>query len=135
VAEETVVANVTAGKPVQLSPTSVRVTGTAFKADGTPMVELFEQRLVNPERFASGRRTLRAPGEGSLTFDGTGGYTATYANLTAADVSKALRAESRALWLGPDGLGSEMTIFEAEDPAGGIVNGPQAPCVAPAEIG
>jgi hypothetical protein len=136
VAEETTVANVTASKPVNLGNGSVRVTGKALNADGSAMspAEL-EQRLVNPQRFASGRRTLRAPGEGILTIGATGDYTATYSNLAAADVTKAMAAESRALWLGPDAVGSQMTIFEAPDVAGGIVNGPQAPCNAPAEIG
>jgi hypothetical protein len=137
VTEQTTVANVTASKPVKLSDTSVQVTGTALNADRTPMsLGELEQRLVNPQGFTkSGKRTLRAPGEGILTIDAAGAYTATYTGLSGADVTKAMAAESRALWLGPDPVGSQMTIFEAPDVAGGIVNGPQAPCTAPAEAG
>jgi len=137
VTEQTTVANVTATKPVKVDATSVKVTGTALDADGSAMsLTELEQRLANPQLFTkNGRRTLRAPGDGTLTIDAAGSYTATYTGLGSTDVTKAMAAESRALWLGPDGLGSQMTIFEAPDVAGGIVNGPQAPCVAPAEAG
>ena len=130
VAEQTTVADITANKPVKLSASSVQVTGTAVSLANV------EDRLVNPQRFDSGRRTLRAPGEGTLTAGPAAGtWTATYTALSAADVTKAMAAESRVMWLGPDGAGSQMTIFEAPDVAGGIVNGPQAPCNAAAEIG
>jgi len=140
--ERTTVANITASKPVNLGNGVVQVTGKALNADGNAMSQNeLEQRLVNPQLFFNGRRTLRAPGDGVLAITATGDYTATYTLRTAAgavrtaDVTKAMAAESRALWLGPAASGAEMTIFEAPDVAGGIVNGPQAPCVAPAEIG
>ncbi|NUR15257.1 MAG: choice-of-anchor D domain-containing protein [Dermatophilaceae bacterium] len=142
VTDQTTVANVTAGRPVQTAPDTVVVHGTAAQADGSqiPVAEL-EQRLVaNRQVFlASGSRTLRAAsvapakGGGLLTYDSATGnaWTATYTGLAAADVTMALGAESRALWLGRAiAPAVESTVFEN---GAGIVAGPAAPCTAPLE--
>ena len=156
VAEETRVANVTASAPVRaINATTgqpeIRVTGTAATA-GTeaapagsriPLGQL-EQRLINGDRFAiNGRRDLRAmnppdpeKGGGTLNyFGGAGSFTwrAVYSGLSEADMTRALAAESRILWLGSNPLReNQLTIFEIGEE---VVNGPEAPCTAPAEIG
>src|SRR5207248_9679024 len=58
-------------------------------------------------------------------------WTATYTGLQAADVTRALGAESRILWNGavPAAL-VEGTIFEI---GAGVLPGPAAPCTAPLE--
>jgi len=142
VAEETTVANVTVNKPTSPAAGTVRVTGTALNADGTAMdLAQVEQRFVNPQRFANGSRTLRAPGQGTLTAGATlGSFTATYTGLSGADVTKALGGETRVLWLGPAAApNTQLTIFELPDALSGVLNGvqdgPSAPCTAPAELG
>ena len=136
VAEETTVANVTANKPRTTAVSGqVVVTGTAAAADGSriPLAQL-EQRLVNPDLFQkNGRRTLRAPGDGTLSYVGTTGNTwrAVYNGLSGTDISRALAAESRILWLGADpAKENQLTIFEIGE---GVQNGPEPPCTAPAE--
>src|SRR5205085_9060765 len=100
--DATTVANVTAQRPVQTGPGTVEVHGTAV---GIPLAEI-EQRLVAArDQFdKNGRRTLRAAGagggDGVVSIDSSGAWTATYSSLTAADVTRALGAESRVLWLG-----------------------------------
>jgi hypothetical protein len=136
VVDQTTVANVTAGLPAQVDATTVVVRGTAQDAVGAqlPLAQI-EQRLLNPDRFDNGRRTLRANGDGTLVYDAPGSvnWTATYTNLSAADMAKALDAESRILWLGRDPVaGTESTIFEI---GADIAGGPQAPCTAPSENG
>jgi archaellum component FlaF (FlaF/FlaG flagellin family) len=130
VADQTVVADLSATKAAQLSTTSANVTGTAKKADGTQLpLDQIEQRLVSgKDRFANGKRTLRAPGNGTLVYDADGSinWTATYSNLSSQDVGRALAAQSRILWLGNDPLlGNEATIWEEDQ-----VDGPQSPCDA-----
>jgi hypothetical protein len=136
VSDQTTVAGVTAALPVQIDATTVQVHGTAQDAAGAQLpLNQIEQRLLNPDRFDNGRRTLRAPGDGTLAYDAAGSinWTATYTNLSAADMAKALDAESRILWLGRDPLaGVESTIFEI---GADIFGGPQAPCTAPSENG
>jgi hypothetical protein len=142
VAEETTVANVVVGKPTSpaAAPATVTVTGTAFNTDGTIMdLAQVEQRFVNPARFANGRRTLRAPGQGTLEKGATpGSWVATYTGLSPTDVTKALKGETRAMWLGSNpGTGTELTIYELPDAQSGVLNGvmggPMPPCTAPAE--
>jgi hypothetical protein len=134
VQDATPTANVTADRPINPAPGTIVVHGTAQTAAGTriPLAQV-EQRLVaNQDAFdANGRRTLRAGngGEGTFTYDAGGGvaFTATYTGLDAADITRALGAESRALWLGRNpGTGQELTIYE--NPG---TPGPAAPCTAP----
>src|SRR5918911_1922356 len=144
-ADETTVANVTAGRPVETNATTVQIHGTAATAAGGPIDPAqIEQRLVaNKDAFLlNGRRTLRATAaagaDGTLAYDpidatnpaGTR-WTATYTGLQAADVTRALGAESRILWNGtvPAAL-TEGTIYEN---GAGVLPGPAAPCTAPLE--
>lgn len=132
----TTVANVIAG-PAERDPgdpSVIVIHGTAADAAGNPLpLDSIEQRLINPALFeGNGRRSLRAPGDGTLLYDAPGSinWTATYSGLSEADQSKALAAQSRILWLGflPAGAidPTEITIFEEDE-----VNGPVAPCTAP----
>lgn len=147
VADESIVRNVTAGRPVQTALDTVQIHGTAVQADGvTPVpVGQIEQRLVaNRDAFLlNGRRTLRATSaagsDGSLAYDTVNNptglnWTATYSGLLPADVTRALSAESRVLWLPPvvaPAVPTESTIYEN---GAGIVAGPAGPaCTAPAE--
>ncbi|MGB7924149.1 MAG: Ig-like domain-containing protein [Pyrinomonadaceae bacterium] len=135
-ADQTTVANVTAERPVQVDATTVVVHGTAQDEFGLPLPRnQLEQRLLNPKRFGNGKRTLRAPGNGTLFYDAPDSinWTATYTNLSAADLTKAMAAESHIVWLGRDLLAAtETTTFEIGDI---IFGGPQAPCSAPSEDG
>src|SRR5262249_41342975 len=119
--DATVVSNVTDVAPVQDGP-DVVIHGTAQDAAGNPIpLAQIEQRLVTSGGLfdVNGRRTLRAGGagggEGTLTYDAPGSthWTARYAGLDATDISTALAAESRILWLGANpGAGAELTIYE-----------------------
>src|SRR3954454_9222068 len=140
--DETTVANVVARRPVQTTFDTVVIHGTAQNADGTPIdITHLEQRLVAPRAAfdANGRRTLRATSvagvsEGVMSYDADGStaWTATYSGLDAADVTRALNAESRILWLGANPAATvESTIYEI---GAGIVPGPSAPCAAPLEV-
>jgi hypothetical protein len=139
IADETTVADVTAGRPSQTFPGTIEIHGTAQDAAGAPLpLDQVEQRLVAPNQiFArSGKRTLRAPlavTGGTLAYDAPGSthWTATYSGLSDEDVALALGAESRGMWLGGDpAAATEATIFEN---GAGVVAGPAAPCSAPLE--
>ncbi|MFN8454144.1 MAG: choice-of-anchor D domain-containing protein [Anaerolineae bacterium] len=148
--DETTVQNITAQRPVQTAPNTVVVHGTAqdsFSAiPGNPLdIALLEQRIVAPGSLfeLNGRRTLRATSvagsDGTLAYDPISptnpngiNWTATYSGLSAADVTLAVGAESRGMWLGnavPPAL--ETTVYEI----GALtVAGPAAPCTAPLEV-
>jgi hypothetical protein len=134
--DETTVSNVTAQRPVQTAADTVVVRGTAQDATGAAIdITQLEQRLVVPrDAFdKNGRRTLRAPGDGAIAYDAQGSinWTATYTGLTLNDVSRALGAESRIMWLGTNPAAAvEATVFEI---GAGIGAGPAAPCTAPLE--
>ncbi|HLL75602.1 MAG TPA: chitobiase/beta-hexosaminidase C-terminal domain-containing protein [Pyrinomonadaceae bacterium] len=142
IAEQTTVANVTAERPIDMGGGTVIVHGTAQDAAGNPLpIGQVEQRLVNGgDRFDfnGGRRTLRANSvgadDGTLAYDAPGSvnWTATYTNLGAADVRRAMEAESRGYWLGRDPAAlNELTIFEL---GADVVGGPATPsCTAPPE--
>jgi hypothetical protein len=94
----------------------IHMEGSAMKPDGPYGPEVLEARLVNPERFSTGKRTVRAASvgsEGTLDYDtGTGRWTAEWW-LTEADAAKAVDAEPRIMWLGADPAAeTELTIFE-----------------------
>jgi uncharacterized repeat protein (TIGR01451 family) len=145
-AEQTRVRNVTAGAAAEVPAGSgtVVIHGTAQDAAGNPFpLAEIEERLIgtSADRFAvNNKRDIRAPGQGTLTYDPVDpttnpkgiNWTATY-HLSAADVTRALAASSRMLWLGPLGAAStELTIFEY-----GFGNGPTAGCIgnfAPPEV-
>ncbi|MEA2316697.1 MAG: large repetitive protein [Solirubrobacteraceae bacterium] len=135
--DETTTADVTSEPPLNPAPGVIEVHGTAQDAAGKPIpVDQLEQRMVAPNQdFAAsgGRRSIRADGvaggEGTLSYDGAGSthWTATYSNLSDADVTTAMGAQSRGMWLGVNpGTTAEGTIFEY-----GEVGGPGAPCAAP----
>ena len=141
--DETTVADVVTKRPIQTAFDTVEIHGTARNVDGTPIdVTQLEQRLVAPrDAFdVNGRRTLRATSvgaDGVLNYDPpsinqTGvNWTASYRGLDAADVTRALNAESRIMWLGSNpGATVESTIYEI---GAAIVPGPSAPCAAPLE--
>ena len=144
--DETTVANVVAKRPVQAAFDTVVIHGTAQNADGTPIdITQLEQRLVAPrDAFdLNGRRTLRATSvaganDGVLVYDPVDAanprginWTAVYSGLGAADVTRALNAESRIMWLGSNpGAVVESTIYEN---GAAIFPGPAAPCAAPLE--
>jgi hypothetical protein len=137
--DTSIVRNVTAQRPVQTAADTVQIHGTAQDAAGNPLpVAELEQRLVVPgDAFIkNARRTLRATSaagsDGSLSYDSAGSthWTATYTNLVPDDVTRALGAESRGMWIDPALPSTESTIFENGAAA---VAGPAAPCTAPLE--
>ena len=117
-----------------LDASTVIVKGIAMTAAGGQFpIDQLQARLVNPDRFANGRRTLRADSsgfaDGTFAYDGaTTNWTATFSNLTPGDADLAVAAESRGMWLGRvAGAFNEVTIYEA-----GVAGGPAAGCNAPA---
>jgi Abnormal spindle-like microcephaly-assoc'd, ASPM-SPD-2-Hydin len=143
-ADTSLVRNVTAQRPVQTAAGTVQVHGTAQDAAGNPLpIAELEQRMVAPRDafLANGRRTLRATSaagsDGTLAYDPVGpsnpngtNWTATYSGLVAADVTRALNAESRIMWIDPAVPTTESTIYEN---GAGAIAGPAAPCTAPLE--
>jgi fibronectin type 3 domain-containing protein len=123
---------------------TVEVHGTAAGLDGNPIpVDQLANRMIGSTQDpfdVNGRRDIRADSTGTATgflrYDTANNptgtkWTATYSNLSAADVQRVLAAESRIMWLGRDPLaGIELTISEKGD---AIANGPGAPCAAPGE--
>jgi hypothetical protein len=133
------VRNVTAKRPVQTAADTIQIHGTAQDANGNPLpIAELENRLVAPNDLflANGRRTLRATSaagsDGTLSYDGAGSinWTATYKNLVPADVTRALNADSRGMWIDPALPSTESTIFENGAAA---IAGPSSPCSAPLE--
>ena len=148
VADQTTVANVTADRPIAANANTVVVHGTAQDAAGAPLsVDQIENRLIvgTASSFdVNGRRLLRSGVDGILTYDAPGSthWTATYTGLSANDVLRAVGgtsptgtvfvgAESRAHWLGRAPLALTEATINENGP--GVIGGPSAPCVAPAE--
>ena len=152
VAEETAVRNVVASKV--LAPAAVpgrlvvnghaATAGTEAAPAGSPIpIDQLEQRIVNGDRFSTGERTYRAPGEGSLRYVTTTtdpyDWRAIYENVPEADRVLAVNSESRGMWLGANPLAeNELTIFETGGDEGlptvpGAPYGPVSPCTAPSE--
>ena len=144
VIDRTTLQNVTAERPVQTGPGTVVIHGTATAADGSQIpVDQIENRLVTSTANAfavNGKRTIRAasvPGtqiQGTLSYDSATSkrWTAKYTGLSADDVTRALGAESRGMWLGRNPAAAvpvESTIFENGD---AVAGGPGAPCTGPA---
>jgi hypothetical protein len=145
--DATTVRNITAKRPVSPAPGVVEVHGnatdsyTAAPGNPLPVAEL-EQRIVAPGNLfaANGRRTLRANSagavDGTLAYDPIGPgnpngtrWTATYNGLSNEDVTLALGAESRGMWLGP--TLTETSVYEI----GALTfGGPAAPCTAPLQV-
>src|SRR4051794_1521576 len=140
VTDSTIVADVTAKRPVKTAADTVQVHGSADDGTGAPIaLAQVEHRLVVPKDafLLNGRRTVRAAGagggDGTFSYDaisdtnpnGTA-WTATYSGLAAADVTRALGAESRGMWVGTN----ESTVYEN---GAGAIPGPAAPCTAPLE--
>jgi len=122
-----------------VSGLTVTVKGTAQTVDANgvptgvqiPLAQI-EQRLINKDKFSfNGRRDLRAPRDGTLTYDAAGSinWTATYNLKNTTDVALVNSSESRILWLGRNPAATnESTIYEN---GSAIVAGPAAPCTAP----
>jgi hypothetical protein len=131
VGDATTTANVVVTQPATAVGGNVVIKGTAQDAAGNPLpIAELEQRMISKTLFGvNGRRDLRAPGNGTLSYDAPGSinWTATYTGLSSADVALATAAESRMLWLGPTPLlVNQSTLYEF-----GQVGGPAAPCTAP----
>ena len=133
VGDATTTANVVVTQPATDVAGNVVVKGTAQDAAGNPLpLGELEQRMVSSSQtpFAvNGRRTLRAPTDGTLSYDAPNSihWTATYTGLSSADIATAVAAESRMMWLGPTPLlVNQTTNYEF-----GQVAGPAAPCTAP----
>ena len=102
----------TAERPVQTGPAPSAIHGTATAADGGQIpVDQIENRLVTSTANAfavNGKRTIRAASarapqiQGTLSYDSatSNRWTAKYTGLSADDVTRALGAESRGMWLG-----------------------------------
>ena len=99
-----------ASGPDRARPAS-SIHGTAAAADGSQIpLDQIENRLVTSTANAfavNGKRTIRAasvraPRQGTLCYDSatSNRWTAKYTGLSADDVTRALGAESRAMWLG-----------------------------------
>ena len=137
VADQTVTQDLTVQRPVQTSPGTVVVRGTARSALGLPIdASRLEQRIVSggAQFTRNGRRAILTPADGTFTLDTSGAFTATYTGLSAADVTRALNGESIVSWLGRDAAaGNELTIMEN---GSGTDGGPAAgACTAPLEGG
>ncbi len=129
-----------AGPPTSPAPGTVVVKGSANDNGVRLSIDSLGVELITGTANAfelNGRRLISAPGDGLIAFDPidpvtnpTGfNWTATFTGLSDADVIRATQqATPTLLWLGRDpGLLTEETIYEF-----GEVNGPQAPCTAPA---
>jgi hypothetical protein len=137
VPDQTTTANVTTGRAIQTSADTVVVHGTATDGAGNQIDPAqLEQRLIAGGADFSTGAFISTATEGTIAYDAPGStkWTATYTGLRPADVTRALRAESRILWLGRAPLtGNEQTIFENGP---GITGGPSTPdCTAALETG
>lgn len=138
-AEQTHTADVKTGPLTVVGPgplpglTRVEVHGHAADATGAQLpLDTIEHRFVSGTLFSNGRRTLRAPGDGTLAYDSptSTSWTAVY-DLAASDLANATANESRIMWLGADPLVANESTIDELGPA--VVAGPQAPCTAPLE--
>jgi hypothetical protein len=137
VADQTTVQDLYGGRPIRTAPDTLVVHGTAADTAGKPLpIDQLQHRLVNPGRFAAGKRLLQTPTNGTIAYDGPDSirWTATYTGLAPVDVATALPAESIINWLGRSPLANnELTIFENGP---GTDGGPAAgSCTAPLEPG
>ncbi|HZQ26906.1 MAG TPA: choice-of-anchor D domain-containing protein [Acidimicrobiales bacterium] len=137
--EQTIIQNVTATAQVNNAGV-VQVHGTAADALGNQLpVNQLDVRIVNGSLFAvNGRRDIRAGvgagvgAVGTLTYDTATGtaFTASFAGLSATDVSLAMSGLVRADWLGPNPLiPTESTTFDVA-----FVPAPLAACAAVAPL-
>jgi hypothetical protein len=114
VGEQATVQNVVVTQPASLLPNGDVVTkGWALDTAGNPVsLPLLEARII-----FEGQGRLQAPGDGVLTIDPAGNWTATFSGLTPQQVADALAGESRILHINP--TLSALTIYEF-----GAVGGP-----------
>ena len=126
--DEAFVGNVTIRRPVSPSAGTILVHGTAQDPTGAalPLASLRVLLKTTTNLFAVGK-VLRAPVDGTLTYDAPGAvtWTARFVGLSAADVASALSADAAISWLGRNGAATEVTTYEI---GVGIAPGPQAPC-------
>jgi hypothetical protein len=106
-------------QPAAQVGSQVVIHGTArTPAGGQLPLGSMEQRIVNPALVGLvGRRDIRAPGNGTLAYDGPAStnWTATYSGLSGQTAAAAVGGETRILsWMAaPGGNRSGITIFEA----------------------
>lgn len=121
-AEATTTADVRITAAAHAEGDVVVVRGTATAANGSALpIDQLEVRIISTSANSfdvNGRRDLRAidaGDDGTLAYDGVGtAWTATFPALSAADVARAVGAESAILWLGQDpAAGVESTHFES----------------------
>lgn len=131
-ADATRTARVVTGRAFVDSAGILTLRGSAEDAQGNPLpLDQIEARIIasSSTPFSNGRRSLRAPLDGStLTYDAPGSrnWTARFPTVTEADKTLALESESRILWLGAAPLaGNEATLYEVGPD---VAPGPQAPC-------
>lgn len=118
----------------ETGPGTVTVKGTAGSVASRIPIDSLDARLNgnNDDPFElNARDDLRAPGDGTLEYDGPGTnvWTATFTGLTSADVARALTSEIQLTRFG-GALPNEQTIFEH-----GVVGGAATDCTAPAATG
>ena len=126
VVNQTVTANVTSGAPTNPAGMTIVVHGTAQDALGAqlPLDQIQARLVANKQAFnLSGKRDIRAPGNGTIAYDDAVGpnWTATWQLTNPNDVALAMGAQSRALWRGATPLaGTDAPISEF-----GATGGPQ----------
>jgi hypothetical protein len=113
----------------------IKGIATNVRGGGRLPIGQLEARIISSSLtpFAvNARRLLRAPGDGTVAYDGpaTSSWTATFPGLSAADRALATSGESRIVWRGRDPIAlTEGTMYEF-----GQVGGPAGPgCTAPLE--
>ena len=115
---------------------TIRGTAPASPVGARIPIDQLEARIINAALFSNGKRSLRAPGDGAIAYDGNGStWTATFPLATDSDRQLALAntSESRGMWLGRNPTAApppEVTIYEF-----GATGGPAPGCLAPLAAG
>ena len=136
---QALVANLTLGAPTNPAPGVIQMRGTADIGGVAITPDLLSAQITGSSADPfdlNGRRRITAPADGLFKMDPISvtnpaglNWTATWSGLSDHDVTLALSdaAKPAIVWLGRGNPLAEQTITEY-----GLVNGPQAPCAAPA---